>query len=83
MNTLLVPNWGTVLKKSWSLRFIYLGMIATVLEGLLTTAGIDWIPADGWLKILITVGILGLAAYYRLVPQPELHPQSDDTVQES
>lgn len=75
----LITNWLDVLKKSWSLKLIYLGMLLIALETLMSIIGIEWLPFDGWLQRLIAFIILAAATYCRIVLQPNLSVVVEDS----
>lgn len=70
----LVPNWRDVVKHAWSVRFILLAVILSVIEAILPFLGLPISP--GFLSVLAAVSGL-LAGFARIVAQNRLGGHRD------
>ncbi len=68
----LIDDWALVLKKSWSLYSIYIGMVFISLDGLFAIIGVEWLPFDGAARRVFVLLILLAATYFRVVPQKNI-----------
>ena len=65
----ILPNWGAVLRYSWSLRFIVLSLALTVIEAVLPFLNLP-IPAGVFAVLSALAG--GAAFFARLVAQKKI-----------
>lgn len=66
----LLPNWRTVLRKAWSMKFMALATVLSGAEVTMTLISPDALPA-GYLPALAGI-VTALALFARLVAQKEV-----------
>lgn len=72
----ILPNWGAVLKYSWSLRFIVLSLVLTVIEAALPFLNLP-IPAGVFAVLSALAG--GAAFFARLVAQKKISESAKES----
>jgi hypothetical protein len=65
----LYDNWRTILRKSWSLKFIVIAALLTACEAILPLY-MDEFPRDQF--AIITFGVIIAAFFARLVAQHDI-----------